>query len=437
MSQEHASRRGRRLTATVTDLTVVVQRAFLIGVVLPGTSEEEEERSLEELALLTDTAGAEVVDQELVKRAEIDPAYFIGKGKAQELAQLTQALDIDVVLFDHQLTPAQQRNLQNLFGCDVVDREGLILDIFAQHARSRIGALQVELALLRYHLPRLRGKGKSMAQQASGAGITNRGPGETKLELDRRKILTRISRLEKELAESVGHQETQRKRRRSSLVPQVSIVGYTNAGKSTLLNALTDADVLVEDRLFATLDPTVRRYERPGQRPFLLADTVGFVRRLPHGLVQAFRSTLQEAADADLLLHLVDATDPDVPGQIEAVREVLAEIDADGVPEILALNKVDALDEGQRKRLANLYPDAVFVSALTGEGLDELVEAITNALTAGLVTLSLAIPYDRGDLVAAAHELGEVITEKHDEDGTVLDVRVPVAVASRFEPYRR
>lgn len=437
MTQEHASRRRRRLTATVTDLTVTVQRAFLIGVVLPGGTEEEEERSLEELALLTDTAGAEVVDIELVRRSEIDPATYIGKGKATELAQVAQAMDIDVVIFDHQLTPAQQRNLQNLFGCDVVDREGLILDIFAQHARTKIGALQVELALLRYHLPRLRGKGKSMSQQASGAGITNRGPGETKLELDRRRILTRISKLERELKESTSHQETQRKKRRSSLTPQVSIVGYTNAGKSTLLNALTDADVLVEDRLFATLDPTVRRFEKPGQRPFLLADTVGFVRRLPHGLVESFRSTLQEAADADLLIHLVDATDPDLPGQIAAVREVLSEIGADAVPELLVLNKSDALTDGQRQRISNLYPDALLVSAITGEGLEALVDAINTALATGLVTLSLAIPYERGDLVAAAHQMGEVVDEKHDENGTILDVRVPAAVAARFEGYSR
>ena len=437
MTQEHASRRRRRLTATVTDLTVTVQRAFLIGVVLPGGTEEEEERSLEELALLTDTAGAEVVDMELVRRSEIDPATYIGKGKAKELAQVAQAMDIDVVIFDHQLTPAQQRNLQNLFGCDVVDREGLILDIFAQHARTKIGALQVELALLRYHLPRLRGKGKSMSQQASGAGITNRGPGETKLELDRRRILTRISKLERELKESTSHQETQRKKRRSSLTPQVSIVGYTNAGKSTLLNALTDADVLVEDRLFATLDPTVRRFEKPGQRPFLLADTVGFVRRLPHGLVESFRSTLQEAADADLLIHLVDATDPDLPGQIAAVREVLSEIGADAVPELLVLNKSDALTNGQRQRISNLYPDALLVSAITGEGLEALVDAINTALATGLVTLSLAIPYERGDLVAAAHQMGEVVDEKHDENGTILDVRVPAAVAARFEGYSR
>ncbi len=437
MTSEHASRRGRRLTATVTDLQVTVQRAFLVGVLLPGQLSETEERSLDELALLADTAGAEVVDVELVRRSEIDPATYIGKGKAAELAELTNALDIDVVLFDHQLTPAQQRNLQSQFGCDVVDREGLILDIFAQHARSKVGAIQVELALLRYHLPRLRGKGKSMSQQSAGAGITNRGPGETKLELDRRKILIRISKLERELKESVGHQETQRKQRRRSLTPQVSIVGYTNAGKSTLLNALTDSDALVEDRLFATLDPTVRRFEAPGHRPFLLADTVGFVRRLPHGLVEAFRSTLQEAAGADLLLHLVDGTDPDLPGQIAAVREVLSEIDAGAVRELLVINKADVLTATQRERISNLYPEAVLVSALTGEGLDELVDVLSAALRAGLVTLTLAIPYDRGDLVAAAHQVGEVIEEKHDEQGTILDVRVPSAVAARFADYSR
>ena len=434
MTQEHASRRRRRLTATVTDLEVAIQRAFLVGVELPGMTTVDSERSLDELALLTDTAGSEPVDQELVRRTRIDPATYIGSGKAEEIATLTNALDIDVVVFDNQLTPAQQRNLQKLFGCDVVDREGLILDIFAQHAHTKVGALQVELAMNRYNLPRLRGRGTSLSQQ--GAGVLARGPGETKLETDRRRILERNSKLERELKETVKHRETQRKGRKKSDIPQISIVGYTNAGKSTLLNALTDADVLVEDRLFATLDSTVRRLELPDQT-VLLADTVGFVRRLPHHLVEAFRSTLSEVAEADLLLHLVDGTDPDPAGQIAAVREVLMEIGAAEIPELTAINKADMIGEQALKRLVNLYPDAVFISALKGTGLEELLERIGSLVERAMVSLTLEIPYARGDLVAAVHRVGEVIEEKHDDNGMILEVRVPETARAQFAPFSR
>lgn len=435
MTSEHQSRSGRRLTATVTDLEVGVQRAFLVGVQMPGMSTQQEERSLEELARLTDTAGAEPVDQELVRRNRLDPATFIGSGKAEELANLTDALDIDVVVFDQALSPAQQRNLQKIFHCDVVDREALILDIFAQHATSKVGAIQVELALLRYNLPRLRGRGGELAQQRAGVGTTMRGPGETKLETDRRRVLARISKLERELAETAGHRETQRKQRRRTQIPQVSIVGYTNAGKSTLLNALTDAGALVQDQLFATLDSTVRRLEIPDSRSIVIADTVGFVRRLPHHLVEAFRSTLAEAGESDLLVHLVDGTDDDPAGQIEAVNEVLEEIGAASIPQLLVINKIDAIDEAAAGRLRNLYPEAVPISAHTGEGLDELKAAIADALSKGLVTLTLTIPYDRHDMVAAAHRLGEVIEEKHDEEGTVLDVRMPERATGQFNQF--
>ncbi|MEA1902020.1 MAG: GTPase HflX [Actinomycetota bacterium] len=435
MTQEHASRRRRRLTATVTDLEVAVQRAFLIGVQLPGMTTAEEERSLDELTLLTDTAGSDPVDRELVKRDRIDPAMYIGSGKASELANLTTAMDIDVVVFDHPLTPAQQRNLQSTFHCDVVDREALILDIFAQHATSKVGALQVELALLRYNLPRLRGQGTSLSQQAGGIGT--RGPGETKLETDRRRIQQRISKLERELKQAAGHRETQRKQRRRANIPQVAIVGYTNSGKSTLLNSLTDAGVLVEDRLFATLDPAVRRLTLPDKRNVLLSDTVGFVRRLPHGLVESFQSTLAEAAQADLLLHLVDGSDEDTAGQIGAVREVLSEIGAADVPEILVVNKIDALNETQLDRMRNLYPDAVMISALEQLGLDGLLNKLVDAIKRQMVTLSLSIPYDRGDIVAAAHRVGEVIEEKHDDHGTVIDVRVPAVSADLFVAFGR
>lgn len=433
MTYDHQRRTGRRLTATVTDLEVVRQKAFLVGVLLPDMDPAEAERSLDELALLTDTANSDPVDMELVKRDAPDPAWYIGSGKASDLARLTKALDIDVVVFDNPLTPAQQRNLHKVFECDVVDREALILDIFAQHATSGEGALQVELALLRYRLPRLRGMGKMLSQQ--GAGIGTRGPGETKLEVDRRRIESRISKLERQLKDLARTRSTQRKSRRRANVPQAALVGYTNAGKSTLLNRLTEAEVLTEDRLFSTLDSTVRRLELQSGRVMLLSDTVGFVRRLPHHLVEAFRSTLDDTKEADVLVHLVDASDPDPEGQIAAVREVLAEIEAIGIPEQIVFNKIDVADPTAVARLRTLHPDALFISARTGEGVDLLLGAVEERLRSTTTLLHLDVPYTRADIIAAAHRLGEVVAEKHDDDSTILDVRLPARHLAQFQEF--
>jgi GTP-binding protein HflX len=430
---QHVARRGRRLTATVTDLEVVRQRAFLVGVQLKSDTEHEAETSLHELALLTDTAGSEPVHSERVRRDAPDPARFIGSGKAAELAAVTKALDIDVVVFDNELTPAQQRNLQKIFECDVVDRVALILDIFAQHATSREGMIQVELAQHRYRLPRLRGKGTELSRL--GGGIGTRGPGETQLETDRRRILERISKLERELAHLAGARKTRSKARRRSRLPTVALVGYTNAGKSTLFNALTDAGVLVEDRLFATLDSTVRKLQLSGPHEALVSDTVGFVRRLPHQLVEAFRSTLEEVADADLLVHVVDAADEDPDRQIAAVRSVLSEIGAGGLPELLAVNKTDIADTAAVTRLSRLNPDSVPISAQTGEGTDRLLEAIAQALMAGTQEVELVVPYDRGDVMAAIHRYGEVIKEEHLDGGTRVHARLPVEQAARLDGF--
>lgn len=433
MTYDHQGRRGKRLTATVTDLDVEVQKAFLIGVLLPDSDLEAEERSLDELELLTDTAGSDPIGRELVRREAPDPAYYIGSGKAKELRGVTKALDIDVVVFDNGLSPAQQRNLQEVFECDVVDREALILDIFAQHATSREGALQVELALLRYRLPRLRGMGKQLSQQ--GAGIGTRGPGETKLETDRRRIESKIAKLVRELKALSSTRTTQRKARRRAAMPQVALIGYTNAGKSTLLNRVTEAQVLAEDRLFSTLDSTIRRADLPDGQTVLLSDTVGFVRRLPHHLVEAFRSTLDDVKESDLLLHLVDASDPDPEGQIAAVHEVVAEVGADEVPELIVFNKIDLADPIDIGRLRRLYPDAPMISALTGEGVDDLLAYLGERLHAATVLMRLSIPYERGDVLAAAHRLGDVLVEKHEDTATVIEARIPVIDQSRFAEF--
>lgn len=432
-TESHVSRQRQRLTASVTDLDVARQRAMLVGLVRSNERRSAGAASLEELGLLTDTAGSDPVIVELVRRDRPDAATFIGKGKLAELVSRSKADDIDVVVFDNELSPAQQRNLQSAFACDVVDRVALILDIFAQHAHTKEGMLQVELAQYRYRLPRLRGQGTALSRL--GAGIGTRGPGETKLETDRRRILDRIRKIERELKDAQRSRDTRSKSRRGSGETVLAIVGYTNAGKSTLFNRLTDAGVLVEDRLFATLDSTVRKLQLPHGHAALVSDTVGFVRDLPHELVEAFRSTLEEANDADLLIHLVDASDPDPDHQVSSVRAVLHEIGADSVPELIVFNKIDAVDQTTLDRQRALHPDAAFISSLTGAGVEELLERIIEELEATTIELSLTIPYARGDVLADVHASGDVVEERHGDTGTTISVVLPHEVASRFRAF--
>ncbi len=432
MSAGHAGRAGRRLTASETDLAVVRQRAIVVGVALDDRVDLE--GGLDELMLLTDTAGAEPVERISQRRDAPDPATYLGAGKLEELRELVEGLDIDLVVFDGELSPAQQRNLEKVLKVDVVDRVALILDIFALHARSREGMLQVELAQLRYRLPRLRGKGVQLSRL--GGGIGTRGPGETQLEVDRRRILRRISKLEGDLRKLSGTRATQRKARRRSEHAEVALVGYTNAGKSTVLNRLTTADVLVEDRLFSTLDPTVRQLRLPGGETVALTDTVGFVHRLPHQLVQAFRSTLEQVAGADMLVHVLDGSTADPEAHMEAVQAVLREIGADTLPVLIAVNKIDRADDAVVTRLLRRYPGTVALSALTGEGLDGLVAAIAEQLRVGTTEVELSIPFDRGDIVAALHREGEVLSQVHHEGATLVWVRLSNAGLQRFAEFR-
>jgi len=429
----HAGRQRQRLTASVTDLDVVRQRALLVGLIRSRHDKVRGEASLRELELLTDTAGSEPVESILVRRERPTAATFIGSGKLSELVSISKIEDIDVVVFDNDLTPAQQRNLQQAFQCDVVDRVALILDIFAQHAHTKEGMMQVELAQLRYRLPRLRGKGIELSRL--GAGIGTRGPGETKLETDRRRILDRIRRIETLLKDAEQSRATRSKQRRRAGDPVVAIVGYTNAGKSTLFNRLTDADVLVQDQLFATLDSTVRKLELAHGHEALMSDTVGFVRDLPHEVVEAFKSTLEEVADADLLVHLVDASDDDPDHQIASVHAVLSEIEADDITEIVVFNKSDAVDATTLSRLRALHSDAVFVSAKTGEGVPKLLDTIATGLHAKTIELALEIPYERGDLLADLHESADVIATEHNDTGTAVTVRLPHDQAARYRSY--
>ena len=407
------------------------EKIILVGVTVPPEREEETERHLDELALLIDTAGADEAARVVQRRDRPDPATYVGRGKAQELRELSLAVDADTVVFDDELTPAQSRNLEKILGRTAIDRTAVILDIFAQTASTQEGKAQVELAQLRYRLPRLRGRGLALSQQAGGIGT--RGPGETQLEVDRRRLVRRMTRLESDLRRLTEQRRLQRKSRRRSRLATVSLVGYTNAGKSTLLNQLTDAGVLVEDRLFATLDPRTRRLALPGGEMVLLSDTVGFVRKLPHQLVEAFRSTLEVVRESDLLVHVVDSVSPDPEGQMEAVRGVLDEIGAGEVPELLAFNKDDLSAEA--RRLAGRHPGSVTISALTGEGITGLLTAIGDRLRAAGRVLDLVVPYDRGDILAAVHREGEVLVETHEDTAAHLRVRMDGAGASRFAEF--
>ena len=416
------------------------ERIVLVGVTLAGGDVERTDADLDELELLVDTAGADVVARVEQRRASPDPATYVGKGKAEEIRRIAEALDCDTVVFDDELTPAQQRNLEKLLGRTAIDRTAVILDIFAQNASSQEGKAQVELALLRYRLPRLRGRGKGLSQQAGGmsagggARVGSRGPGETQLETDRRRISRRIHKLEADLR-AIDHQrDTQHKQRTRSRAGQVAIVGYTNAGKSTLLNRLSGAGVLVEDRLFATLDATTRRLQLPGGEAVLLTDTVGFVRKLPHQLVESFKSTLRVAAEADLLVHVVDGSAPDPQSQIDAVRDVLGEIGAGEVPELICFNKADRSTEVARLVAGN--PGSVGISAITGEGVEHLLLTIGDRLRSQTTVVDLLIPFDRGDVLAEVHREGEVLHEEVAEGGMVLTARLDDAASAKLQAWQ-
>ena len=445
LAERNSLRRVAGMSTQLADITEVeyrelqLERVVLVSVWTTG-SQVDADNSLAELKLLAETAGSEVLDGLVQKRSHADPATFIGRGKVEELKQVVRATGADTVICDGELEPAQLRNLEDRVGVKVVDRTALILDIFAQHAKSAEGKAQVELAQLQYLRQRLRGWGGNLSRQAggraaAGAGIGGRGPGETKIEIDRRRIKTRISVLRRRLRDLDAVRDTTRLQRRRNQVPSVAIVGYTNAGKSSLLNRLTGAGVLVEDALFATLDPTTRRTATPEGREYTLTDTVGFIRHLPHDLVEAFRSTLEESTQADLLLHVVDGSDADPFGQIAAVREVLSGIGAAKIAEQLVINKIDQAHPDSLLALRGAHPDAVFVSARTGEGLDELRARLEQRLPRPELEVEALLPYDRGDLINRIHQAGEFLATEHTADGTLVRVRVNADLAGELARY--
>ncbi|MDT0382273.1 GTPase HflX [Streptomyces sp. DSM 42041] len=448
-SDRAALRRVAGLSTELEDVTEVeyrqlrLERVVLVGVWTSGTAQDAD-NSLAELAALAETAGAEVLDGVVQRRDKPDPATYIGSGKAEELRDIVIASGADTVVCDGELSPGQLIHLEDVVKVKVVDRTAVILDIFAQHAKSREGKAQVALAQMQYMLPRLRGWGQSLSRQmggggsgSAGGGMATRGPGETKIETDRRRIREKMAKARREIAEMKTSRDIQRQDRRRHKVPSVAIAGYTNAGKSSLLNRLTGAGVLVENALFATLDPTVRRAETPSGRLYTLADTVGFVRHLPHHLVEAFRSTMEEVADSDLVLHVVDGSHPAPEEQLASVREVIRDVGATEVPEIVVVNKADAADPLVLQRLLRQEKRALVVSARTGQGVDELLALIDEELPRPSVELEVLVPYTHGALVARAYAEGEVLSEAHTEEGTLLKVRVHEELAAElraFEP---
>ena len=446
LAERRALRRVAGLSTELDDVTEVeyrqlrLERVVLAGLWTEGTVEDAE-NSLRELAALAETAGSEVLDGLVQRRLKPDPGTFLGSGKALELKDIVEATGADTVIVDSELAPSQRRALEDIVKVKVIDRTALILDIFAQHAKSREGKAQVELAQLEYMLPRLRGWGASLSRQAggraaSGEGIGSRGPGETKIEMDRRRLRARMAKLKREIAAMAPARETKRLSRKRNRVPSVAIAGYTNAGKSSLLNRLTDAGVLVENALFATLDPTVRKAQTPDGIGYTLSDTVGFVRSLPTQLVEAFRSTLEEVADADVILHVVDASHPDPEGQIRAVREVIADLDARRIPEIIVLNKADAADPFILERMRQREPNHVIVSARTGEGIDELKQKIADTIPRPSLEVKLLIPYNHGEVISRLHAWdAEIKSTAFVSDGTFVTVLVREDVAAELSDY--
>ena len=439
----HALRRVKGFSTELQDLSdaeyrqLQLERVVLVGVWTEGSAEMAE-NSLAELKALAETAGSEVLDGVIQRRDKPDPATYIGSGKVIELRQIVVATGADTVICDGELSPSQLRQLEDKLKVKVVDRTALILDIFAQHAKSKEGKAQVELAQIAYLLPRLRGWGDSLSRQvggraAGGAGIGGRGPGETKIETDRRRIRDKMAKLRREIAEMKVSRDTKRQERKRFNIPSVAIAGYTNAGKSSLLNKLTDAGVLVENALFATLDPTVRKSQTSEGRVYTLSDTVGFVRHLPHQLIDAFKSTLEEVSGADLIVHVVDGSHPDPFEQIRAVREVITEIGGADIPEIIAINKVDAADPDVVMEILRKEKNSFAFSARTGFGIDGLVRAIEKSLPHPNVEINALIPYDRGDLVSAVHERGEILSEEYVETGTQMRALVDGGLAKAIE----
>jgi len=440
LSDRNALRRVKSFSTELQDISdaeyrqLQLERVVLVGVWTEGSAEMAE-NSLAELKALAETAGSEVLEGLIQRRDKPDPSTYIGSGKLIELRQIVIATGADTVVCDGELSPSQLRTLEEKLKVKVVDRVALILDIFAQHAKSKEGKAQVELAQIAYLLPRLRGWGDSLSRQvggraAGGAGIGGRGPGETKIETDRRRIRDKMAKLRREIAEMKTSRDTKRQERRRFNIPSVAIAGYTNAGKSSLLNALTGAGVLVENALFATLDPTVRKCETAEGRVFTLSDTVGFVRHLPHQLIDAFKSTLEEVSEADLIVHVVDGSHSDPFEQIRAVREVIKEIGGGDIPEIIAVNKVDVASPDVVMEILRKEPNSYAFSVRSGFGIDGLIHAIEKSLPHPSVEITAVIPYSRGDLVSAIHEHGEILSEEHLAQGTAIHAYVDGGLAT-------